>query len=362
MGARSVVVVMPFGGESVAQRRRAILNFKRLEYLVRTKCSVFSAGLTGEREKVAYAVEVAKTAMDDIPTRALLQIDSADVLIALVVEHNPNVIYEVAYRRARDRTVVLVVDSVDVLPLYEKSLGRQSWRQDDVLERIKRIADDKLYELSDFSVGIPDELKLAIDGYDGELQSGLEDALQEIESKFVPREDSAVQHLRGIVSDTTSSFYASSIVEVAFSTRGTFVDPESPAIVRDFDDGFSRLYGYVDKRAAVADRPLTLAKLLGRMKNFSDDDPWAAFMKEQGQLTVKVIKEYGFAQAKVPLCINSRHPRDEYQGRSYLPCIVAQVTAGPLDGPHKMYLLVVYVDITDVECLNVGNPKRDGAA
>jgi hypothetical protein len=173
---------MPFGGDNRTERRRAILNFKRLEYLVRNKCNVTSASAVGDADRVVYAVEVAKTAMDDIPENALQQIETADILIALIVERNPNVIYEVAYRRARDGTVVLVVDSADNLPLYLKSLAHQSWKQDEILARINQIANDEFRELSDFTVGIPDDLKKAIDVYDGELQKGLEEALQEIEA------------------------------------------------------------------------------------------------------------------------------------------------------------------------------------
>jgi hypothetical protein len=347
MSARSVVVVMPFGGDNRTERRRAILNFKRLEYLVRNKCNVTSASAVGDADRVVYAVEVAKTAMDDIPENALQQIETADILIALIVERNPNVIYEVAYRRARDGTVVLVVDSADNLPLYLKSLAHQSWKQDEILARINQIANDEFRELSDFTVGIPDDLKKAIDVYDGELQKGLEEALQEIEAKFEPHPNQAVQHLRGIVSDQTSSFYPCSIVEVGFSGRNDFANTKYPAIVRDFDEGFSRLYGYVDKRAAEADRPLTLDKLLGRIEGFSDKSHWEEFMQEQVKLTATVVKEYGFARAKVPLRINKKHPRGEYCGTSYLPCIVAQVIDGELDGPHKMYLLVVYIEVPD---------------
>jgi len=107
---------MPFGGRDTTERRRAILNFKRVEYLVRNKCTVTSVDPTGKQNRVLYAVEVAKTAMDDIPERALTQIEAADIVIALVVEPNPNVIYEIAYRRALDGTVVLVVDNTDISP------------------------------------------------------------------------------------------------------------------------------------------------------------------------------------------------------------------------------------------------------
>src|SRR5262245_45026698 len=195
MNARNVVVVMPFGGSDYVQRRRAILNFKRLEYLVRNRCKVKSAGAATDTDFVVYGVEVAKTAMDDIPDRALRQIQNADILIALVNEPNPNVIYEVAYRRAKDRAVVLVVDSVDNLPLYLKSLAHHSWRQDEVLRRIDKIAADPdgRPNLPDFAVGIPNDLKETIDIHDGELERGLQEEMQDIESKFDTEQIQAVQ-------------------------------------------------------------------------------------------------------------------------------------------------------------------------
>jgi hypothetical protein len=350
MSARNVVVVMPFGGSDHVQRRRAILNFKRLEYLVRNRCKVRSAGSISETDCVVYGVEVAKTAMDEIPDRALRQIQNADILIALVNEPNPNVIYEVAYRRAKDRAVVLVVDSVNNLPLYLKSLAHHSWKQDDILNRIDKIASDPagLPNLPDFAVGIPNDLKETIDIHDGELGRGLQEALQDIESKFEPEPIQAVHYLHGIVSAETSSFYPCSIVEVGFARRGEFLNPEQPAVVRNFDEGFSRLFGYVDKKAAEADRPLNLNKLLGRMEKFTAKKDWDDFIAEQVALTESVIRQYGFARVTVPLRINRMHPRSEYRTTSYLPCIISQVIDGSLDGPHRMHLLVVYIELSDV--------------
>jgi hypothetical protein len=347
MGARSVVVVMPFGGRDSTERRRAILNFKRVEYLVRNKCTVTSVDPAGKQNRVVYAVEVAKTAMDEIPEKALKQIEAADIVIALVVEPNPNVIYEIAYRRALAGTVVLVVDNTDNLPLYLKSVGYQSWKQGEVMNRISQIANDSFREISDFSVGIPDDLKRAVDIYDGELQKGLEEALQEIESGIKPPPPKLpVQHLCGVVSDDSiTNFYPSSIVEVSFSAHGEFEDPDCPAIVRDFDDGFSRLYGYADKKQALADGPLNLTKLLGRIQEFLDASFWEEFMKEQVKLSA-AIKAYRFARAKVPLRINDLHPHNDYCGKSYLPCMIAQATDGDKTGPHKVYLLVVYIELS----------------
>lgn len=347
MSGRSVVVVMPYGGKDGIERRRAILNYKRVEYLVRNKCTVTSVDSAGKQNRVVYGVSLARTAMDNIPENALEQIENADILIALIVEPNPNVIYEVAYRRALAGTVVLVVNDADNLPLYLQSVARQSWKQADVLDRINHIANDSVRELTDFTAGIPEDLKRVIDMYDGELKDGLEDALQEIESAMKPaREKLHVQHLRGVVADDNIvNFYPSSIVEVSFSQPGVFADPENPAIVRDFDDGFSRLYGYADKRQALADGALNLGKLLGRIQEFLDETLWEEFKKEQVKLT-EAIRARRFARAKVPLRINEMHPHDDYCRKSYLPCVIAQTRDGDKQGPHKMYLLVVYIEMS----------------
>jgi hypothetical protein len=345
MSARQVVVVMPFGGRDRIERRRAILNFKRLDYLVLNRCKVKYASAVGDAGYVAYDIEVCRTAMDEIPEQALRQIHKADILIALIAGPNPNVIYEVAYRRALHGKLILLVDSPDDLPLYLKTLAHLSWKQENVLKRIDRIANDDLPDLSAFAVAIPNDLKEAIDIHDGELQRGLEEALKDIESQFVPEPSAAVMHLREIVSDETSSFYPWSIVEVEFSRRGEYANPLCPGIVQEFDDAFARLYGYSGMNTARADRPLTLQKLLKRIEGFSDAADWGTFMEEQISLTNTVVKEYGFARVTVPLRINERHPREEFKGTSYLPCLIAQVIDGNVDGSHKMYLLVVYIEI-----------------
>src|SRR6478609_4763916 len=104
---RKVVVAMPYGG-SGAERRKAILNFARLKYIIENRCQVVPPVPSTTGTRVDYDVEVAKTAMDEIPKKALEQIRSADILIAGLYEPNQTVAYELGYRRAglRGRTVI----------------------------------------------------------------------------------------------------------------------------------------------------------------------------------------------------------------------------------------------------------------
>jgi nucleoside 2-deoxyribosyltransferase len=347
MSTRNVVVAMPFG-RTGAERRKAILNFKRLKYIIENKCQVVPTGSRTTGMRVAYDVEVARTVMDQIPENALSQIYNADILIALLSERNLNVVYELGYRRARERTVILMVDSQDDVPVYESAVAYQSWRQDDVLEQIDSIAGRNFPSLADFQVDIPGALKDVIDARDDGLINGLQLALQEIESNFVVPYTDPVQKLRGMLSNSIMRFYPFSVVEVSFSKNGEFEDPNAPARVVDFDDEFSRLYGYGGKLAALSNRPLTLDKMLKRIERFSDTDDWDKFLEEQLKLTETVIKNYGFARATVPLRINSSHPNDQFRGKSFLPCMVAEVIDrddGDEDGPHRMYLLIAYIEL-----------------
>ncbi|MBF0551990.1 MAG: hypothetical protein HQK60_15835 [Deltaproteobacteria bacterium] len=355
MISRSVVVVMPFGGDKDQNKHRAILNYKRLEYLVRSKCKVTSVSPLSVRDKVVYAVEIAGTAMDHIPDNALQQIETADILIAVVIGQNLNVIYEVAHRRAREGTVVLVVDSDSNLPLYLRPLAHQNWKQEEVLDRIDRIATDKGRGVSDFTMGIPDDLKATIDTFDSELQMGLQRALQQIEAQFDPM-PWAVQHFRQIVSERMSTYYPCSIVEVTFSSGGESADPTRPAIVRDFNNAFSHFYDYANRQAAEDHGPLTLVRLLERIKGYSDPDHWNNFMEDQNEVTNRIVERRGFARAKIPMQIN-KHPHGEFCGKSFLPCIIAHVMDERSDERHKMYLLVVYIELHDT--LRSDKPKRN---
>jgi hypothetical protein len=221
----------------------------------------------------------------------------------------------------------------------------QDWRQDAVLKQIESIAGSDFPLLPDFKVDIPGGLKDVIDAKDDGLVKNLQLALQEIEQDFGVWFPDPVQKLRGILSDEISRLYPFSVVEVRFSKKGEFEDPKVPATVVDFDDAFSRLYGYVNSIVAKQDTPHTLERLLTRIARFSDKDDWDKFMAEQNTLTESVIKKYEPARASVPIMINSSHPNDEFKGKSFLPCMTAYVFDGDLDGPHRMYLLIVYIEL-----------------
>jgi len=347
MIARSVVVSLPFGGNSDEAQRRAILNFKRLEYLIDKKCQVQAISM-GSSDQVGYAVKVADTATGNIPVDVMGKIRAADIMIALVQIPNPNVTCEVRARRDNDLPVILVGNWPDV-PVYEKDFARLAWDQPVVLAQIDMIvADSQNYPMDGFDAGIPDALKQSIDRHDDKLKTQLEKALKEVEQSLKPKPTEAVESLRRIVSDKIVNFYPCSIVEFTFSGQGQ-LDTTKPPNVSDFDELFSHLYGYASKSQAISDKTgnlLTLDYLLKRLNSFIDKPDWDEFMQDQDRLS-KVIMNSGYAKAKIPLRINQDHTRDEFQGKCLLPCVVAQVIDGPNSGPHTMHLLVEYIEVPD---------------
>lgn len=336
---------MPFGGGDI-ERRRAILNFSRLRYIIENHCDVVPHGPC-ESKRRRYEVAVARTLVDDIPKNALAAIDKADILIALLSERNHTVAYELGFRRARERekSAILVGDSRENFPIYESKVEYLNWTQANVFAEIDRIVDAKYPVLPDFRAEIPETLKQVIDAEDGRLIKELQLSLQEIENKIIEPSSDPVQKLLGTLSDRVNRFYPCSVVEVKFSARSEFEDPAEPASVIAFDPAFSSLYGYGSKMAAERDTPFTLDRLLKRIERFSDPNDWEEFMQEQIELTATVIKDYGHVRVTVPIKINASHPDGRYKSRWFLPCMIGQVIEGSLSGAHRMYLLIAYIEV-----------------
>jgi hypothetical protein len=341
MTARSVMVSLPFGGEDDAEQRRAILNFKRLEYLISKKCGAHGSSMEGS-DQIVYAVNVADTATGAISEVVMEKILAADILVALVQEPNANVTCEVRARRDYSLPVILVGNWPGV-PVYEKDYPRLAWEQPSINAVVEMIVNNPAdYPLNGFDGGIPNALQDAIDKHDDKLRKQLDDALGEVESLF-PKPPKALECIRRILSDDIINFYPCSIIEIPIIAPGQSKD--KPATVIDFDVLFSNLYGFSGKTGAtVKGKSLTLDYLMQRLQNFVDPPDWQEFLSDQQRLT-EIILNAGYAKAEVPLRINQSHPRDEFKGKHLLPSVVAQIIDESPDGSQTVYLLVEYVTI-----------------
>jgi hypothetical protein len=96
---------------------------------------------------------------------------------------------------------------------------------------------------------------------------------------------------------------------------------------------------------ALYEAPLTWQKLKERMQRVMRVGNLDIFEKDQQRLMTTVIREGGEARAEVPIWITNHRSRREYNQTYYLPCVIAHVFVGEKNGPHKMYLLVVYIEL-----------------
>ena len=151
------------------------------------------------------------------------------------------------------------------------------------------------------------------------------------------------------------TFYPSSIVEVKFAKRGEFLNPAAPAVIRHFDGEFAKLYGFLNKgmgRSRVSAGAGSLGSpVLDRLeKFFRSPGDWAEFMKEQVELT-------GYGRT-----VNMDSPSRRCRYESMADTLCAPNSAiilsclqwsrrfidGKREGLHTMYLLVMYIDVTDL--------------
>jgi hypothetical protein len=221
-------------------------------------------------------VEVARTKTDIIPDRALEPIRSADILIALLSERNQSVMYELGYRRAHERTVILMVDSQDdVRPIYEKFKAYQDWRQDDVLKEIDSMAGHSFPPLANFEVNTPESLKAVIDARDHQLVSNLQLALQEIEDNsgeflgvFITyrREDQA--GFAGRLGDRLAEH---------FGKEKIFRDVDSMALGYDFRKVIEEQVAQCDVMLVVIGRNWLNAEAPNGVRRLDDPDDFVRF-------------------------------------------------------------------------------------
>lgn len=353
---RDVLVVMPFGGEDNIENRRGVLNFKRIEHVL-GKCEVRNVD---SHCQVTYSVHACKVCdATDINETILERIRNADVVIALFCSSSPTVVYEAAVRHLMRDGLILIVDTAQpqFLPFYLQGLGYCPWTHESgrpVLERIDRIAnDDGIRDLDDFDAELPRDLRHAIDEHDSQLRSSLEKALEKIEVGSVkPRADFvravAGGMLGGIITDRMTTLYSPvSVVAVAFS-REDELDDHRPPIVCEFNEAFARLYGFPDSRAAELQAPLTSEKLLLRLERDGLIENFAEFVREQAELNEKIVRNKGIGWASTTMKISADHPHGDFRDRELLPCVVARQTVGNVQARHTMYLLVNYIDVTDL--------------
>ncbi len=353
---KDVAMMMSFGRGQTVERRRAILDFARIKYLVEEKINVPAKGT---ENKIKYKVDVYNLQVGQIPEAVVRGIATADILIGLLTEKNVNVIYELAVRNLLKDELLLMVkgDPEELVPIYLKDMAYIEYTEGDtgqVADRIDKIANDQGRELY-WEREIPDDLERAINSDDRTLQENLQKALNRIEIN-TPKRPAYILDLvadldPGRILSTWTPFYRHGVVRIKWKKKSHPLtydekDMEGEPVFYYASERFFELFNLVLKECPNpdADEALTVKKLLNRLKNQGviDDNDHEALLNDQKRLTQEIVYGNGFGRAVVPIRFNSNH--GSLNNRAYMPHLLAKRTVGDnMARPHTTYLLVIYI-------------------
>ncbi|MFQ5991671.1 MAG: hypothetical protein ACE5NA_04455 [Nitrospiraceae bacterium] len=355
---RDVAVMMSFGGGQTVERRRAILDFARIKYLVEEKINVPTKGT---ENKIKYKVDVYNLQVGQIPEAVVRGIATADILIGLLTEKNVNVIYELAVRNLLKDELLLMVkgDPEELVPIYLKDMAYIEYTGGEtgqVADRIDKIANDQGRELY-WGRETPDDLERAINSDDRTLQQNLEKALNRIEIN-TPKRPAYILDLvtdldPGKLLSNWITYYRYGVVRIKWKRKSGGVvylpeDMEGKPVFTDAGPRFHELFHY-PQRMKLPDpdsgEALTVEKLLTRIRTLGIINPkdYEALIEDQKRVTREILYEDGYGRAEVPLRFNRKHRT--LANRAYLPTLVAKRTLGDTRRHHATYLLVIYYRI-----------------
>jgi hypothetical protein len=372
---KTVLIIMPFGGEDEEKKRRFILKFKRLQYLTENlRVDLVRRNLPNI--PVQFSASVFLTNVGEIASSNFQAIRDADILFCLISESNATVTYELAIRNLLRDELVIFVDGrpEELLPFYLKGMAyivpstMVNNRVNDVIEEIVK---DKTIDLSfDSTNPFPIKLTEEINRYDNELRIEIYKSLNKVLNQKPRRQPYIIDIMREfdpeylLSNGKTTTYLPASVVRIKWNAKsrpfGSYLKEEKDGdpVVCDYNEHFLKLYDYnIPPKGPHSEdsQEFTLDDLLEQLKesDIVETDDFDKFISDQNELTEKIVYGNSFSNAEVPLRLNGRHSVPEYRNKAYLPILVTKRIVGQVDRPHTMYLLVVYMDVTRVpqECV-----------
>lgn len=358
MRTHKVVVMMPFGGETRETKRRAILEYLRLKYILSKK----TAGLPNGCD---YDVRVVSLQSGNIQVEAVQEVLRADLSVCLLSEENVNVAFELAVRCLRDVPILIVKSNAErLVPVYLKQYASINYDTPGEVQRQMEVLAAGEFPFLDWDGEIPPGLAEAIDAHDRALIESLKTALHQSARERAQRspiknlmlsyaaEEAVADLVKKGLYQRWETYSPCSTVEIRWKTQseqGRYKadDVEAGPSVIDYNTAFSELYNFTEPRAH-GNGKLTLASLLDRLQPFVEPESFAAFEEDQKHLTDEIVFKGGYAQTRAALRITEDHPRPGMRNRLFLPCLVAKDTvAVDRQAPHSVYLIIQYTDITE---------------
>jgi len=359
---RSVVIMTSFGGRSAEGRRLAVIQFLRIRFLIENHLQVRTRRAAGVSEElVSYEVSAVYCSQGEIQPRVLRHLREADVVLGLLTASNPNVIYELAVRSIlRDEMVLVTAEDVE-LPMYFNCtatipLCDAQHESHANLERdLGALASSENPPLSfNSDDSIPDAIRRIVDYYDavGPLRSRLQAAFQEIEDGQVRRQQFAWEVMRKLepseLAGSWIQYYPSSVIQVEWSGRsgpyGHYLprDVVGEAHVCSCNRRFLDLYNIAELPANP--HILTRQFLLDRLRGRVSDGDLDLYDKDQQRLVQQIVFENSIAYAEVPIRFEPNVPN--FAGLCFKPILVGRTIVGAESRNHRMYLHVIYIEVS----------------
>ena len=247
-------------------------------------------------------------------------IGTADVVVADITGHNPNVLYELGLAHAFRRETIVLKKVAD---LEEPDLPAD-------LNQFKVI----LYQ---DSLGGAEELRkdlqktLATLPGNGSRSSYLGPDIDWVDSQMATV-DRMEETLTRVFTNASHPLTA-----VLLEAAG---DGRHVARVRAASPDANRFYGYAPRTNALIDS--NLEKLLGLLERWMDKEDFVAFRDDQtriGEAAASGIPSF----ATVPIRLNRSHPHVELRERAFLPMVLG--VTEPVDGRKVTYTIILYLDV-----------------
>ncbi len=353
---KQVAVMMPFGGDDDTRKRRFVLEFMRIRYLIENNTTVVNEKI---QKRIRYKCMAFRARVGDIPRDGMQIVAKTDILVGLVSERNVNVIYELAVRNLlKDEMFLILKGKHNLLPVYLRNMPYLLYdggRNAAVAKLMDDISVDEQV-LLDFDDDIPSKLRKEIKECDARFLKDLNKTLNTIENKCPKRQSyilDLVQDLDpGLLLGTWATYAPYSVVQIRWKEktgdrRYVLDDMDGPPLVYSGNDQFRYLFNIVAPKIPDPNGPdpLTQIELLTRIAPFPRKGNVEVFERDQQRLLNSIILGDGFDQAQVPLEITAYHPRDGYKNKVLLPCMVGKRTVGDNNSaPHTTYLLIVFIE------------------
>lgn len=362
----SVTVITPFGGSSDEDTRRHVVNYHRVRHLIENAIEVIREDTSGTVGRLRYKVGICLARSGNISLRALTRLARSNIVVALLSEHNVNVIYELGIRNLhRPETIILVNRELAregraPIPVYlrESAYNLFGDSSDVIAEAVKTHQPSLDWQ----STKLVPELAHVIESGDGELRETLQHAFQELVDN-PPRwlesmnEMARNRHPEGFLQGW-STYLPTSIVRIDWKRRSDDLsyrpeDMDGAPVVADANYLFRRIF-HIENLNLGPDytSDITFERLMNRIQPFIAPEDFEDFLTEQAQLMNWIVLGNGHATAYVPLRFRAEgpetgealHPNKDIRGKVYLPCLTAKKTIGDPEYPHSTYLIISFVE------------------